>query len=394
MGRKRDWTAAGAARAGREARAATVSFLRDAPIAREMCLSKLLDALDIALDQARGHRPSAIALLMGGMGLEPPYGGPWDMADAELADEITQLEAAPLFVLSPALLDVVIAAARTLTPEDLALLDPDHDLPTPSGVLALPKPILLRTVAGTLADIRAYTWRHPSRIVVPRHTADPQGCEYLPAIRISTYHDTHGPVKPDSFLNMAADADRRGTPLPPWILDNVKHEILHRTPTDRTLRALAGRSALARTHGREWVETQAAAGGHEDDVVIGEYTPGQEIDDTDDRFGTRLLYAFWRLCAQHISTDTDLPETHSARTLAQQARVNPDIRVLDIRPRDNQPGTTAPTPVQWHHRWVVRMHKVRQWYPTEQKHRILYRGPYIKGPSDRPLLDNDVAYKP
>jgi len=32
----------------------------------------------------------------------------------------------------------------------------------------------------------------------------------------------------------------------------------------------------------------------------------------------------------------------------------------------------------------VRMHKARQWYPSLQQHKVIYRGPYIKGPDDKP----------
>ena len=46
---------------------------------------------------------------------------------------------------------------------------------------------------------------------------------------------------------------------------------------------------------------------------------------------------------------------------------------------------------RWNHRWVVRMHKVRQWYPSEQRHNMIYRGPYVKGPEDKPLLWGEVV---
>jgi hypothetical protein len=46
---------------------------------------------------------------------------------------------------------------------------------------------------------------------------------------------------------------------------------------------------------------------------------------------------------------------------------------------------------RWHHRWVVRMHKVRQWYPSEQRHKVIYRGPYLKGPDDKPLLGGETV---
>ena len=43
------------------------------------------------------------------------------------------------------------------------------------------------------------------------------------------------------------------------------------------------------------------------------------------------------------------------------------------------------------HRWVVQMHRVRQWYPREDRHKIIWRGPYVKGPPDKPLLDGTVV---
>ena len=30
------------------------------------------------------------------------------------------------------------------------------------------------------------------------------------------------------------------------------------------------------------------------------------------------------------------------------------------------------------------MHKVRQWYPSEQRHKVIYR-PYVKAPDGKPL---------
>ena len=35
------------------------------------------------------------------------------------------------------------------------------------------------------------------------------------------------------------------------------------------------------------------------------------------------------------------------------------------------------------------MHKVRQWYPSEQTHKILWSGPYVKGPAGAPLLNEE-----
>ncbi|WP_328786008.1 hypothetical protein OIE52_01255 [Streptomyces canus] len=40
----------------------------------------------------------------------------------------------------------------------------------------------------------------------------------------------------------------------------------------------------------------------------------------------------------------------------------------------------------------MRMHKVRRWYPSRQEHRVIWRGPYSKGPVDAPLMMGEKAY--
>lgn len=76
--------------------------------------------------------------------------------------------------------------------------------------------------------------------------------------------------------------------------------------------------------------------------------------------------------------------------MGERAGVDPDVRIVQLRHAENQLNTT-PGNREWKHRWVVRMHKVRQWYPSEQRHKIIYRGPYIKGPEDKPLLGGETV---
>ncbi|WP_318218776.1 hypothetical protein [Streptomyces sp. SCL15-6] len=72
----------------------------------------------------------------------------------------------------------------------------------------------------------------------------------------------------------------------------------------------------------------------------------------------------------------------------------PDVRVIRLAnqvpaQRSAMDGGTSRI---YHHRWTVRMHKVRQWYPSAQEHRLIWRGPYIKGPAGAPLLVGEKAY--
>lgn len=60
--------------------------------------------------------------------------------------------------------------------------------------------------------------------------------------------------------------------------------------------------------------------GLDEERVIGEYTPGSEIDDCDDTFAMRFLYAFWRLCEQRVVVTEPAEVRHSARGRGQGGR--------------------------------------------------------------------------
>ena len=66
------------------------------------------------------------------------------------------------------------------------------------------------------------------------------------------------------------------------------------------------------------------------------------------------------------------------------------MQVVRLRRTEQAGDTGSRTAWEWQHRRVVRMHKARQWYPSLQQHKVIYRGPYIKGPDDKPLLGGEV----
>jgi hypothetical protein len=44
--------------------------------------------------------------------------------------------------------------------------------------------------------------------------------------------------------------------------------------------------------------------------------------------------------------------------------------------------------IEWKHRWIVGGHYRAQWYPSEQAHHVIWIPPYIKGPSDKPMIEH------
>ena len=81
-----------------------------------------------------------------------------------------------------------------------------------------------------------------------------------------------------------------------------------------------------------------------------------------------------------------------AGQVAQRAGVSPEVRVVQLRQAERgRSGDGEPSGRHWQHKWIVKMHKVRQWYPSEQRHKVIYRGPYVKGPDDKPLLGGETV---
>ena len=66
----------------------------------------------------------------------------------------------------------------------------------------------------------------------------------------------------------------------------------------------------------------AGNSGQDEDRVVGEYTPGAEINDGDDTFVVRFLYAFWRLCEQRIAGVEHIQVSHAAQLRAQRTGVH------------------------------------------------------------------------
>ena len=257
-----------------------------------------------------------------------------------------------------------VAAAQSLTFADLALLRED-DLPSPSGSVILPRPLITRHPSGSWHQDIAFTWRSPSQVPLPSGMGF--GWAGLPAVRMSGYTTA---ARPSCGFMQAARAQR--VALPPMLLDVIWSLPLHAdTPGqahdfDRLAAALRGLNAAY------WQDEARNREAAKLDQATGEYASGAILDqDQDGTLGSRFLYAFWRLCEQQIGAVQAAPAGHSAQVTAARAGVNPDVRVVALRRTGSSGRPAAQTdPHQWHHHWVVRMHKVRQWYPSLQQHKV------------------------
>ena len=187
----------------------------------------------------------------------------------------------------------------------------------------------------------------------------------------------------------AARAD--GVALPPMLLEDVWSLPLHPASPDQAHDCDHLAARLRRINTAYWQEeTRTTA---TQDQVTGEYISGAILDeDQEGTLGSRFLCAFWRLCEQEIAAVQAAPAGHNAQVSAARAAAVPtEVRVVALRRSGPSSQAGQSGPHQWHHHWVVRMHKVRQWYPSLQQHKVIYRGPFLKGDTSQPLLGGDVV---
>ena len=232
--------------------------------------------------------------------------------------------------------DVTIAAAQTLTADDLALLNHD-DLPSPTGML------------------------HPAR-QLPRHGRH----------RGRTEH-TAPPLTP------SAPAPSPTAP---------------RSPTEMRT-ALTDYRGHARADADRWEALHTAAGLNEDDQVDEEfeYHPGDEIDDRDNLFIMRFLYAFWSGgCASRTSPNSTTYPSDTPPAYIPSAPVSPPTSVSSpsapphgphrISPPRPATGSTAGS--------CACTRSASGTRPSSATRSSTVGAPH-KGPADKPMLGGEVV---
>jgi hypothetical protein len=332
------------------------------------------------------HENLAFAMMLGKQGKRPP----WPLSPAEAAQWQVQqvlklLDGAEVLIISPAAHAAVMAAAATLEPADVGTLDKDRDIPIRTGLLVLPEPVVVENRGGSVSDIRAFGWQ-----LVTQHQVLPEA--QYPGVQLTCFMDRDGPVQPQSWRLAVAQARASGSPLPPLVPDGI-----YGLRADAALTAESNEqhAEISEEHRRLNTVLNQVAEHRALPAEEGQWDGGR-IKDTYDDFAARYAFAFWRLAAQGV-TVLGAPREAAESRPPHQAWANPaepDVRVIRLAnqvPAQRSAADDGASRI-YHHRWTVRMHKVRQWYPSAQVHRVIWRGPYIKGPADAPFMVGEKAY--
>lgn len=112
--------------------------------------------------------------------------------------------------------------------------------------------------------------------------------------------------------------------------------------------------------------------------------PGSEIT----RETLKLFMAFQLLAQQSIGEPMRMRPDRASRK--RFMRENPDeperlITLITLRRKSVKKDDHEPEHIERTHRWIVRGHWRRQWYPKAKRHDWKYIYEHIKGPEDKPL---------
>ncbi|QIZ37825.1 hypothetical protein [Saccharopolyspora sp. ASAGF58] len=108
-------------------------------------------------------------------------------------------------------------------------------------------------------------------------------------------------------------------------------------------------------------------------------------------FVVRLLFSACHML-RHAEMTTEVPNRMSRRRHQRAGLEPPEIRVIRLR-RSARPTETEEPRKVWRHRWKVREHYRRQWYPSLQAHRPKLIEEYEKGPKGAPLISGQKVYR-
>lgn len=99
----------------------------------------------------------------------------------------------------------------------------------------------------------------------------------------------------------------------------------------------------------------------------------------------------WLLMQQRIAVETvQRPDRASERRLRRANKPVDPVRVISLRQPEHHGGPGSDR--SYHHRWVVRGHWRKQWYPSQERNVPIWISPYVKGPDGAPLLAGEKVY--
>jgi hypothetical protein len=103
--------------------------------------------------------------------------------------------------------------------------------------------------------------------------------------------------------------------------------------------------------------------------------------------------ALWLLTKQRIAVVATHQPGRPERRRAQRQKMPQEVRIVTLRrPEKSRTDYDSEREVEWSHRWMVTGHWRRLWDEENQRVKLVWVSPYIKGPADKPFVPKKVVY--
>lgn len=262
-----------------------------------------------------------------------------DIALKESKNELSRLSVAELFYVTVDMSDLAQAAACSLPQFTLM----PEDLPAEYGLVLFENS--LRNERGE-AVVRAATWGRCWRT------------DANPSLTINWYSDTKWLIEGPGVTEQTKEFFDSGFTLTQMYLITVPFSV---EPVDDYGSAMEGRSITF---------SETGGGG----------------------LFLSALKTVWMLMGQTLaSVELAHYQRSDYRRIARAGGSVSPVRIISLRRQAGERGNSE-TDREYVHRWIVRGHWRRQWYPARAVHRPVWIAPHIKGPEGAPLLGGEKVY--
>lgn len=109
----------------------------------------------------------------------------------------------------------------------------------------------------------------------------------------------------------------------------------------------------------------------------------------------RVLKRCAFLASPYIESKGQGLARHHRRQMERAGLEPPEERIHVVKLRRSLSEPTGATrdhgEIEWQHQWWVSGHYRAQWYPSKGEHKVIWLAPYLKGPTDKPVLEKIYA---
>jgi hypothetical protein len=130
-------------------------------------------------------------------------------------------------------------------------------------------------------------------------------------------------------------------------------------------------------------------------MVVTDSVPlGEPLTESDWMMGRVYLTALLLMAQRFAAKETRHADRATARRVERGGGVIRTVTITTLRrPTTKPPAGHVPSSREYSHRWWVRKHFRKQWYPSLGEHRTIPIDPYVKGPADKPIVYKERGFK-